>query len=100
MSEGTLLLEEPEEANGKAADWDVYGPVLACAILALVDLAWFGRTALQPLGGVDSKRIYLATLELRPLQICHELQDFYGLEDLPIYGITTDPAHPGPRMAT
>ena len=30
-------------------------------------------------------------------QICHELEDFYGIEDLPVYGVTTDPAHPGPR---
>ncbi|HLK14636.1 MAG TPA: hypothetical protein VKT78_07500 [Fimbriimonadaceae bacterium] len=30
-------------------------------------------------------------------QVVHELQDFYGLEDLEIYGVTTDPEHPGPR---
>lgn len=30
-------------------------------------------------------------------QVAHELQDFYGLEDLPIYGETTHPHHPGPR---
>jgi len=30
-------------------------------------------------------------------QVQHELQDYYGLEDLPVYGVTTDPAHPGPR---
>jgi hypothetical protein len=30
-------------------------------------------------------------------QICHALDDFYGLEDLPVYGVTTDPSHPGPR---
>jgi hypothetical protein len=30
-------------------------------------------------------------------QIGHELQDFYGLQDLPIYGITIDADHPGPR---
>lgn len=31
------------------------------------------------------------------MQVRHELQDFYGLEDLEIYGVTTDPDHPGPR---
>jgi hypothetical protein len=30
-------------------------------------------------------------------QISHELDDFYGIEDMPVYGVTTDPAHPGPR---
>lgn len=30
-------------------------------------------------------------------QICHELQDFYGLEDLPVYGQNTQPHQPGPR---
>ena len=30
-------------------------------------------------------------------QICHELEDFYGIEDQPVYGVTTDPTHPGPR---
>jgi len=30
-------------------------------------------------------------------QICHELQDFYGLEDLPVFGQTDHPDHPGPR---
>jgi len=31
-------------------------------------------------------------------QICHELQDFYGLEDLPVYGQNTQPNQPGPRI--
>lgn len=30
-------------------------------------------------------------------QICHELEDFYGIEDMEVYGVTTDPSHPGPR---
>ena len=30
-------------------------------------------------------------------QICHELEDFYRIEDVPVYGVTTDPSHPGPR---
>jgi hypothetical protein len=30
-------------------------------------------------------------------QICHELQDFYGLEDLPVFGQNTLPYQPGPR---
>jgi len=30
-------------------------------------------------------------------QIAHELEDYYGIEDMPVYGVTTDPAHPGPR---
>jgi hypothetical protein len=29
--------------------------------------------------------------------ICHELEDFYGIEDMDVYGVTTDPSHPGPR---
>lgn len=29
--------------------------------------------------------------------ICHELQDFCGLKDMEIYGVTTHPHHPGPR---
>ena len=31
-------------------------------------------------------------------QICHELQDWYGLEDLPVYGQTDLPHQPGPRV--
>ncbi|MEI8281370.1 MAG: hypothetical protein WCG75_03095 [Armatimonadota bacterium] len=30
-------------------------------------------------------------------QICHELQDWYGLEDLPVFGQNTLPHQPGPR---
>jgi hypothetical protein len=30
-------------------------------------------------------------------QVCHELQDFYGLDDLPVYGQTSLPHQPGPR---
>ncbi len=30
-------------------------------------------------------------------QVCHVLEDFYGIEDMPVYGVTTDPTHPGPR---
>ncbi len=30
-------------------------------------------------------------------QVCHELQDFYGLEDLPVYGQNTQPHQPAPR---
>jgi hypothetical protein len=30
-------------------------------------------------------------------QICHELQDFYELDDLPVYGQNTQPHQPGPR---
>ncbi len=29
----------------------------------------------------------------------HELQDFYGLEDMDVYGVTTSAEHPGPRQA-
>lgn len=32
-------------------------------------------------------------------QICHELQDWYGLPDLPVYGHTDLPQHPGPRKS-
>lgn len=32
-------------------------------------------------------------------QVCHELEDFYGIEDKPVFGVTTDPSHPGPRPA-
>ena len=35
--------------------------------------------------------------EVAAYQICHELQDFYGLEDLPVYGQNTQPHQPGPR---
>jgi hypothetical protein len=31
-------------------------------------------------------------------QICHELLDWYGLEDLPVYGESSLPHHPGPRL--
>ena len=31
-------------------------------------------------------------------QICHELQDWYRLEDLPVFGHTDLPHHPGPRL--
>jgi hypothetical protein len=30
-------------------------------------------------------------------QVCHELQDWYGLEDLPVFGHTSLPHQPGPR---
>ncbi|MEI7987280.1 MAG: hypothetical protein WCI55_16780 [Armatimonadota bacterium] len=30
-------------------------------------------------------------------QICHELQDWYGLDDLPVYGHNDLPHQPGPR---
>ena len=30
-------------------------------------------------------------------QVCHELQDWYGLEDLPVFGHTDLPHQPGPR---
>ena len=35
--------------------------------------------------------------EIAAHQICHELQDFYGLEDLPVFGQNTLPHQPGPR---
>ncbi len=38
------------------------------------------------------------TTQFAAHQVRHELQDFYGLEDLPVYGQTTDPAHPGVRQ--
>jgi hypothetical protein len=31
-------------------------------------------------------------------QICHELLDWYGFEDLPVYGESSLPHHPGPRL--
>jgi hypothetical protein len=31
-------------------------------------------------------------------QICHELLDWYGLEDLPVYGESSLPHNPGPRV--
>lgn len=31
-------------------------------------------------------------------QICHELLDWYGLEDLPVYGESSLPHNPGPRL--
>ncbi len=37
------------------------------------------------------------TSEIAAFQMCHELQDFYGLEDLPVYGQNTLPHQPGPR---
>lgn len=36
--------------------------------------------------------------EIAAHQVCHELQDFYGLEDLPVYGQNTQPHQPGPRI--
>lgn len=30
-------------------------------------------------------------------QVVHELQDYFMLEDKEIFGITSDPSHPGPR---
>lgn len=30
-------------------------------------------------------------------QVCHELQDWFGLEDLPVFGHTDLPHQPGPR---
>ena len=35
--------------------------------------------------------------EFATYQICHELQDFYGLEDLAVYGQNTLPHQPSPR---
>lgn len=35
--------------------------------------------------------------EIAAFQVCHQLQDFYGLEDLPVYGQNTQPHQPGPR---
>lgn len=37
------------------------------------------------------------TSEIAAFPICHELQDFYGLEDLPVYDQNTLPHQPGPR---
>ncbi|MEI8281369.1 MAG: hypothetical protein WCG75_03090 [Armatimonadota bacterium] len=37
------------------------------------------------------------TSEIAAFQVCHELQDFYCLEDLPVYGQNTQPHQPGPR---
>ena len=37
--------------------------------------------------------------EFAAYQICHELQDFYGLEDLPVYGQTNLPHQSGPRKS-
>ena len=48
----------------------------------------------------QSHTVTLATLfpsRFAAHQICHELQDFYGLEDLPVFGQNTLPHQPGPR---
>lgn len=37
------------------------------------------------------------TSEVSAFQVCHELQDFYGLKDLQVYGQNTQPHQPGPR---
>lgn len=42
---------------------------------------------------------YRMSSSFAAFQICHELQDFYGLEDLPVYGQNTQPHQPGPRTS-
>ncbi len=69
---------------------------------------FFSSTAASNSGGftglylIDGESHYIRLSSIFPSgfavhQICHELQDWYGLEDLPIFGQNTLPHQPGPR---
>lgn len=61
-----------------------------------------GQSTYGSLYLIDGQSHYVRLTSMFPSgfaahQICHELQDWYGLEDLPVYGHTDLPHQPGPR---
>jgi len=59
----------------------------------------YRANAVYVIDGSDHVHLVVASLPstFAANQICHELEDFYGIEDMEVYGVTTAPEHPGPR---